>query len=454
MTTDTLHPSAQSNTQNKKQRVKNINSTMTYYSKANAIKTQTRFRREGEYDVLCGRGGAVNSHSGNVYFRSLVQEHKSQYNIGANKNEKAEIAEDIIEQIKNMGGHFLQKLKRNSYWEEVPHEKALAKTSQALREGAPALRQKAAKKNGRKRPRGATEAPIEIADYRKIRGAANGRGKEIILPQVLDRPEEKSLGSSSEGNAAGLSGVTPELLPISSTTAPSASFALPAQAADYRKIRGSVSRRGKEIILPQVSDREQRPEEISLGASSEGNSARLPILTPELVPMSSTVAPTASFALPQADNEIRANIAQTKAAIRSRESTLEQLSDNEAYYPGMNIGLDPTYILPGKPSFEYMRMHSFCNGRDDSFRGDEPFQDPFQDESHLLSLSDPQSLSGESPSASAPSVSSINKMLPVNEVDSSSPRPDRGDGPDAQKYRKKDNNRTEKTIKSIRYVRY
>lgn len=107
-------------------------------------------------DVLCGRGGRINSHPGNVHFRSLVDQHKRQYlDPGTKKAEKARIAASIVHAIRRLrqrddsgegvgeegaGGRFLKEDPRTGHWIEIGDDKAIRKAGQALRECAPELR--------------------------------------------------------------------------------------------------------------------------------------------------------------------------------------------------------------------------------------------------------------------------------------------------------------------------
>eukprot|EP00978_Attheya_sp_CCMP212_P021472 scaffold62739_cov50-Attheya_sp.AAC.1 len=90
-------------------------------------------------DVLCGRGGIANSHSGNKYFREVVKKHQDAY-LSAKKREKPEIAGNIVHLIRQRGGRFLGKDKDSGKWVDSGFEKARDKASQALREGAPEIR--------------------------------------------------------------------------------------------------------------------------------------------------------------------------------------------------------------------------------------------------------------------------------------------------------------------------
>jgi len=91
-------------------------------------------------DVLCGRGGMTNHHAGNIFFRKLVRMKQETY-LQASKREKASVARDIVSFIRNMNppGRFLKK--DGNSWKDIGDRKAREKTSQALREGAPDLRE-------------------------------------------------------------------------------------------------------------------------------------------------------------------------------------------------------------------------------------------------------------------------------------------------------------------------
>lgn len=103
-------------------------------------------------DVLCGRGGATNSHIGNRAFRLLVGKYKDKY-LNAKKKEKPNVAAEVVNNIRKLDppGRFLKKDKDSGYWLDIGDTRAKEKTSQALREGAPQMRKKlsdAAKEEG------------------------------------------------------------------------------------------------------------------------------------------------------------------------------------------------------------------------------------------------------------------------------------------------------------------
>lgn len=120
-------------------------------------------------DVLFGRGGGVNRHAGNVYFRKLVSQHEMDYRTTSRKYEKTDISARIVALIRRLDppGRFLKQVAVDSstvssngaggdgangteggsgggralVWRDVGDEKARNKTSQALRERGPSSQQ-------------------------------------------------------------------------------------------------------------------------------------------------------------------------------------------------------------------------------------------------------------------------------------------------------------------------
>ena len=91
-------------------------------------------------------GGGINGHSGNVQFREWVKVRKNDYNLASSKVEKARVAQEVIALVRQQDppGRFLQKDPSSGvggqWWVELDEERVVAKTSQALREGAPQIR--------------------------------------------------------------------------------------------------------------------------------------------------------------------------------------------------------------------------------------------------------------------------------------------------------------------------
>ena len=68
-------------------------------------------QQPGENDILCGRGGGTNAHSGNIKFRKLVAAHKLRY-LAASKSDKPNVARDVVKEWRSMDppGRFLAKM--------------------------------------------------------------------------------------------------------------------------------------------------------------------------------------------------------------------------------------------------------------------------------------------------------------------------------------------------------
>mmetsp|Transcript_3758 Transcript_3758/g.4336 ORF Transcript_3758/g.4336 Transcript_3758/m.4336 type:complete len:174 (+) Transcript_3758:40-561(+) len=98
-------------------------------------------------DVLCGRGHVINAHPGNVYFRSIVNRLKLEY-VMSEKVDKKVFASVIVESIKsqNPPGRFLKQDKETKLWYNLGGKTALKKTRQALREGAPIIKERVRKR--------------------------------------------------------------------------------------------------------------------------------------------------------------------------------------------------------------------------------------------------------------------------------------------------------------------
>ena len=105
-------------------------------------------RKPGVHDVLLGRGGGTNNHTGNVKFRQLVKDHKMRY-LACSKVEKPKVAREVVELWRKLDppGRFLSRQESptkktgpgstkdsNNIWVEVSEKKAREKASQCLRE--------------------------------------------------------------------------------------------------------------------------------------------------------------------------------------------------------------------------------------------------------------------------------------------------------------------------------
>ena len=157
----------------------NSNNNTTYSAGFSGLAVK-RIRTPHAHDVLSGRGGGINGHEGNIQFRAWVAERKNDYNLAPNKAEKARVAHGVIALVKNQNppGRFLQKdptaVGAGSWWVEVDEDKMMAKTSQALREGAPLIR--AAHKD-------------ELAEQHDLQKATTRRSRRKTTPKKQQREE-------------------------------------------------------------------------------------------------------------------------------------------------------------------------------------------------------------------------------------------------------------------------
>jgi hypothetical protein len=85
-------------------------------------------------DVLCGRGGATNSHKGNRKFRSIVASHRESY-LAAKKRDKPTYAQYVLDLVRNHSRkrrcRFLKKDEKSDRWYDIGNEKAREKVAQA-----------------------------------------------------------------------------------------------------------------------------------------------------------------------------------------------------------------------------------------------------------------------------------------------------------------------------------
>mmetsp|Transcript_13475 Transcript_13475/g.15101 ORF Transcript_13475/g.15101 Transcript_13475/m.15101 type:complete len:554 (+) Transcript_13475:63-1724(+) len=102
--------------------------------------SEANIKEPHNHDVLSGRGNFVNYHDGNEYFRKLVQKYKLEY-VKSPKQQKGKFSKIIVDDIKarNPPGRFLRLDKDTKLWWNIGEKKALDKTRQALREGAPEI---------------------------------------------------------------------------------------------------------------------------------------------------------------------------------------------------------------------------------------------------------------------------------------------------------------------------
>jgi hypothetical protein len=120
-----------------------------------SVTPKSQFTNPERTDVLCGRGGQINKHVGNIVYRRVVEFNKAVYK-QVPKQQRCLVSQSIVQTVVNHGGRFLQQeesesapgaavsqmasnlsiLSSRTVWKEIPFRRAVQKTSQALREPA------------------------------------------------------------------------------------------------------------------------------------------------------------------------------------------------------------------------------------------------------------------------------------------------------------------------------
>eukprot|EP00980_Cylindrotheca_fusiformis_P026070 scaffold15305_cov126-Cylindrotheca_fusiformis.AAC.8 len=145
-------------------------------------------------DVLCGRGGAALRHPGNQTYRRLVNLNKGLY-ITCLKTEKLKISRSIVAAIREQNGRFLERDAKKGVWNDIGDKKAIEKTSQALREGQPKLKQKMVEMG--QMPQ---DGNVNV-DQRYGNGIYNPRGNPVpgvVNGMRVNMPPPPSRGSSND----------------------------------------------------------------------------------------------------------------------------------------------------------------------------------------------------------------------------------------------------------------
>ena len=163
-------------------------------------------------DVLCGRGGAALRHPGNQTYRRLVHLNKGLY-ITCLKAEKLKISRSIVTAIREQDGRFLERNTKKGTWYDIGDKKAIEKTSQALREGQPKLRQKIVELGG-----GAAGAAAllenqfpEASSLYQISTNTNSSNQQAMTQQHLQQQiNQQTISNMQQRMMGSISDMTPQ----------------------------------------------------------------------------------------------------------------------------------------------------------------------------------------------------------------------------------------------------
>jgi hypothetical protein len=87
-------------------------------------------------DILMGRGGGTNNHTGNLNYRKIIETYKPIYSKSP-KSGKLKFSCEVVDLIRNLDppGRFLKKDQETNLYFDIGEKAAREKTSQCLREG-------------------------------------------------------------------------------------------------------------------------------------------------------------------------------------------------------------------------------------------------------------------------------------------------------------------------------
>ena len=291
-------------------------------------------------DVLCGRGGRINSHTGNIQFREIIASLKKDYLAKTTKKlEKAHIAAKIIYDIRSMEppGRFLKENRDTGLWFDIGDAKAIKKAGQALREDAPDIRP-------------------------AIEGDSSGDDKDSSGDDNKKSPSKKSEDSAKEPTltkkAEKKNESTPDLNdePKKSTaSAPSPTKVQPSQTAPApRQGQGFVSGRGPQHLPNRTGPWDQQgntaypartpqdyqaqvampppyPQQVH---SYSGNDQGFQVPIQAQIPIQAPPHPSLVYALPNQLYSGARSVGQRVAtASRHAMDALNQVQSSSAQYP-------------------------------------------------------------------------------------------------------------------------
>ena len=127
-------------------------------------------------------------------YRGLVKKYQRLY-LKAKRRDKPKIARLIVDTIRRKNGRFLKKDMSANTWLDVGNNKAREKTSQALREGAPELRNEDKDRTDMDDEAPATQPLISKKRNRASKISRNG---DIGTPIVSPTPSSSALVAEDE----------------------------------------------------------------------------------------------------------------------------------------------------------------------------------------------------------------------------------------------------------------
>lgn len=324
----------------------------------------------------------INSHPGNKTFRKWVNERKEAYNLAKSKQEKARVSIQVIDLVKSQRppGRFLSRDESAagattlsaSYWVEIDLNKAISKTSQALREGAPVIRAQHALEE--QHPQGKPQPPQQqrtsLTRKRSLPshpGSKKHMGVEVTMTnnafqqQRAEKPDQIERSSKAIPSRPLVSDQTASSINSGSTLMPPPPPVKSSTIA--QRLYGSQNAANVMAMNAQKSERDGITHHL----------IRNPETTPPLIPVPSSNTNHLNFSLDNPVFEL-------------------PFSDLDFYDPTFSNHNYNSNITNSSTSKELQRAHSLATS---DFIGveellnteDETFQDPFEDDMLDISVS-------------------------------------------------------------------
>ena len=95
-----------------------VTSSSSSSSSCGASNNNSMTYQPGPFDVICGRGRAAFTHSGNKFFRKLITEYVEQYENTTSKAERSSVVSNVVDIVRLKGNGFV-KQEADGTWVEV-----------------------------------------------------------------------------------------------------------------------------------------------------------------------------------------------------------------------------------------------------------------------------------------------------------------------------------------------
>lgn len=206
-------------------------------------------------DVLCGRGGRINSHRGNIRFRDIVGKSKHEYLAkDTSKLVKAHIAASVVTQIRNLHppGRFLKIDPTSGDWIDIGDDKARKKAGQALREDAKEVRKEIEKEGEETRSKQSceiTNSSSGTLDNDNINVQTHSGSHASTENNIISSPTMVSYSGDSSHFEAGASYSRPHREEFSENVSPGPSYS-PVHVVSSGSYSTSKSRNDVGPMLP------------------------------------------------------------------------------------------------------------------------------------------------------------------------------------------------------------